>query len=126
MAGFYASQFRLPDGSGLVSPRMMPIRIDGSDLPNGTATTAGVDVGAGWCVARDDGANLVTITFNESVRQAPMVYASVSTANAVVDVITTSTTGITYTTVENDDTTSAVADADVDLFLLFFDTADVT
>jgi len=104
--------------------KVLPVQIDGSALTT-TSSSAGCLVGASAVNVKDDGSNTVTITFKETKRNAPMVFATAKATDTVVDAVTSSTTSVIYTTVQNDATGSAVADADVDLLLVWFDDSDV-
>jgi hypothetical protein len=102
-------------------PKVIGISIDGSALTTTTAD-AGVIGGLDICQAKDDGSNTVTITFREPLRNAEyQVVTQCHTADAVVDTVTKAAATITYTTVQNDATGSAVADADVDLIIFYND-----
>ncbi len=97
----------------------LPLKIDGSSLSTGTATTAGLVIGQDVCVALDNGSNQVTITFNEALQAAPLIYSAYSeTGNVLVQYVSSSTTTLVYNTVKSDDHTTGVADADVNLLLI--------
>ena len=100
------------------------IEIDGSALTTSLAT-AGVVIGKTFITAKDDGSNTVTIAFKRPLKRAPHVHASTYTADCVVRVTSRTTTGIEYITVQNDDTTTGVDDADVFLTLKCFESVDL-
>lgn len=95
------------------------IKIDGSALTT-TSATAGVTIGTKFCTAKDDGSDVVTITFNEALRNAPEVVATQAlTADCIVkpDAIATTTTTVVYSCVKISDGATAVNDADVVILL---------
>lgn len=94
------------------------LQVDGSALPNGTATNAGLTVGRDVAVARDDGSNAVTITFNEPLENAPLVFWSPITDNVEVKIVTNDGTTLAYTTVDSDSNGTGVNDADVNFLLV--------
>lgn len=96
----------------------LPISILGSGLPNGTATVDGVSLGKDVCVARDDGSNQVTITFNEALSNIPIVYWATVNDEVRVKLGTVSATQIIYTTVDWDSNGSGISDANVNLLLM--------
>lgn len=115
----------LADRELRLSNRMQPdsfdllyLSITGSLLPNGTATNAAFTMGKYVAVARDDGSNGVTITFNEPLRSTPiLVSSSVNTADGSIDPGVLSNTGFAYTSVKRSDH-SALVHADVTLTFL--------
>lgn len=100
----------------------LTLKIDGSELPNGTATSAALASGLGkeWAVARDDGSNTVTVTFNEKLPGVPIIKCvHAITADGALDETTASITAaqVVYDSVKKTDGT-ALADMDCVITLL--------
>ena len=108
-------------------PMQLQIQIDGSDLTT-TTGIAGVDVGADSVTAKDDGANIVTVTFRQAMRNTKyLVHIQAHKAGAPVEIkdLTKAAGSFTYTTVDGDSHGTAADDADTDILVTFYDTSSV-
>lgn len=107
-------------------PMQLQIQIDGSALTT-TTGIAGVDVGADSVTAKDDGANVVTVTFRQAMRNAKYLVHIQGTGTTPIDVktITKTAASFSYTTVDGGTSATAVDDADVDILVTFYDTSSV-
>jgi hypothetical protein len=112
------------NGVSNLNPREMLIEIDGSALTTSTAD-AGVILGLDNVQAKDS-SNTVTVTFRRALPNANYaVFIQEITADCKATVTSRTASAFTYTTVENDDTTSAKADADVMILVKYHDASFV-
>ena len=108
------------------SPRQMWFKVDGSAVTT-TSSSAGLVAGIRAADVKDDGANLVTITFKEGLSSVPLgaVFHPQDSAVPVVGRnVTLSKTAVTYTTVDGQDN-SAVNDVDGLLVIYYLEGVDV-
>ena len=101
------------------NPVVSCIEIDGSALTTTTAN-AGVIRGVEIAQAKDDGANIVTVTFRTPFRNSNYTVhiTPVATADALAVTITRAAGTLTYTTVKASDASTAVNDADVMILIV--------
>ena len=102
------------------NPRMVLLRVDGSDLTT-TSAAAGLDVGSAVATAKDDASNQVTIDFLQAFKSVPFVFWTPRTDNVEVKIGTLSATQLIYTTVDSDSNGTGVNDADVDFLIIAVD-----
>lgn len=94
------------------------IKVDGSAVTTSTAVT-GLTIGSKFCKIKD-ATEVVTITFNEALPNAPeVVGAQCLTADCIVkpNSIVTTTTTVVYSCIKISDGATAVSDADVVILL---------
>ena len=93
------------------------IKVDGSAVTTTTSAT-GLVIGSKFCKVKD-ATEVVTITFNEALPIAPLVFTECATADCIVkpDSLVTTTTTIVYSCINISDGSTAVSDADITLLL---------
>jgi hypothetical protein len=105
--------------------RVIPIRIDGSVVAGGTATTNGILEGKYHCTITENGSGDYTITFNQAFARVPTVLVT-----TITDVTTCRIKDIDATMVRIEqvgaDQTTPEADGDFHVLVVGFDTADQT
>lgn len=112
------------NGKSNLNPREMLIEIDG-DAVTTTTADAGVIVGLDYVQVKD-ASNVVTVTFRRPLRNANYgVFIQEITADCKAELTSRSTTSFSYTTVENDDSATGKADADVVILVKYHDASTV-
>lgn len=92
--------------------------IDGSEV-GATAGSDGLDArGATFCNISKSG-NTYTIAYKETWKQAPAVFIQPLTANGAANITTRSSSQLVFDSLERDDNTTAINDADFIIFFLF-------
>jgi len=104
--------------------RVIPIRLDGSVVAGGTATTNGILEGTRHVTVTENSSGNYTFTFNEPFKRIPVIMLT-----PVTDVTTVRLLGeptVSAFTVEQvgADQTTPEADADFHALVVGFDTAD--
>ena len=103
------------------------LKVDGSALDT-SSSTAGIIVGSTAVTAKDDGSEVVTITFDEPLRNAPIVIASQClSADCIIkpDSITATASSLEYSCYKISDASTAVNDADIVLTLVIPHGSDI-
>lgn len=103
--------------------RMIPLRIDGSDVGGGTLTTNGVLEGKTHVKITENSSGNYTITFNQAFHRTPVVTSMTATDVSTLRIIDVSKTMVQVEQVGADQTTP-LADGDFHLLVVGFDCAD--
>lgn len=98
-------------------------RIDGSAV-GATAGTDGLDGRGKFLCTISKATNVVTINWNSAFGDIPYVHfqPSAGQANTLVEIVTSTASQLVYQTVESDDNTSGVNDADLDVVVFGYNT----
>lgn len=97
-------------------PRMLAIKLDGTG-------TAALNEGANDAVLVDNGPGDYTLTFAKPFARTPVVVASALTADIIVQLFALSATAVQIKTFDSNGGPTAT-DADLDIIVLGWDTAD--
>ncbi len=103
--------------------RVIPLRIDGSDVAGGTATTNGILEGSHHCTITENSAGDYTVTFLVPFSRKPVVILTSATDVSTVWLKALSTTSFEVEQVGADQTTP-LADADWHALVIGFDSED--
>ncbi len=103
--------------------RMIPFRIDGSDVAGGTGTTDGILEGTFHGTITENGSGDYTITFNTPFARTPVVILTAITDVTTVRLKAVSTTSFTVEQVGADQDTPS-ADGDFHALVVGFDAVD--
>lgn len=103
--------------------RIIPIRLDGSDVAGGTATTNGILEGKYHVTVTENGSGDYSFTFNTPFSRTPVVLLTTITDVTTVRLKDVSTTGFTVEQVGADQTTPE-ADGDFHALVIGFDAVD--
>lgn len=97
-------------------------KIDGSAVTT-TSSSDGLD-GRGQAIAdiKDDGSNVVTITWKRKFVDVPYIYIQPLTDNGSANITTNDGTSLVLTCNERDDNTAALADQDYFIFVCGYET----
>lgn len=103
---------------------LLPIVITGASLTT-TSSANGVTVGADVVDAKDDGSNVITITFKEPLKQKPLIFVQTETADNHILVSAKSTTAFDLTSVQNDANGTGVNDPNLMILVVVVDDSDL-
>ncbi len=103
--------------------RLIPIRIDGSSVAGGTATTNGIEEGARHVTITENGSGDYTITFRTPFKRIPVVLLTTITDVTTCRLKAVTTDLFTVEQVGADQTTPE-ADGDFHALVFGFDAAD--
>lgn len=103
--------------------RIIPIRLDGSDVAGGSATTTGILEGGQHVLVTENSSGDYTFTFNTPFSRTPVVLLTSATDVTTVWLKAVSATGFQVEQVGADQTTPT-ADGDFHALVIGFDSAD--
>ncbi len=103
---------------------MHNMRVTGADVSASTPATTGLDGRGKFLCNISKSSNVVTIAWNVAFADVPYVFFQPSNgqANTLIQITSSSTTQLVYTTLESDDNTTGVNDANVDVFVCGYNT----
>lgn len=104
-------------------PRLIPLRIDGSEVAGGTDTTNGILEGSSSATITENSSGNYTIKFVPPFYRTPVVTSMTATDVSTLRIITVSADSVQVEQVGADQTTP-LPDGDFHLLVLGFDTAD--
>lgn len=102
---------RFPIWSSVPDQFIQTFQVTGASV-GASAGSAGLDTRGKFVCTISKSTNTVTINFLQGFAVAPKVMFTMLTDNCAVNISTLSTTQLIFTTVERDDNTSGVNDAD--------------
>lgn len=105
--------------------RVIGISIDGSAVAGGTLTTTGILEGGQHCKVTENSAGNYTITFNTPFARLPIVAAATFSDVSTLRIVAKTAATVQIEQVGADQTTP-LGDADFDLIVMGFDSADQT
>jgi hypothetical protein len=93
--------------------------VTGANISSSVQSSDGLDKrGQFLCTCKSNGANQVTVEFLSSYGDVPNIVPVPLTANVGVNLSSVTKSGFVYTTVERDDNTTPVNDADLTFFIV--------
>lgn len=103
--------------------RVIPIRVDGSEVAGGSGTTNGLLEGKFHCLITENSDGNYTIDFNTHFKRTPVVVCMTATDVTTLRIISVDETMVRVEQVGADQTTPT-ADGDFHLLVVGFDVAD--
>ena len=96
--------------------------VTGANVSSSTQSSAGLDNRGKFLCTCEKSSNVVTVEFISAYADVPNIVPVPLTANVGVDLSSVTKSGFVYTTVERDDATAPVNDADLTFFIVGLNT----
>ena len=120
------SQSSFPNQNGQPGFKYDIMTITGASVSSSEQSSDGLDKrGKFTCTCQSNGANQITVQWLSAYADVPLVVPVPLTANVGVNFISQTAQGFVYTTVERDDNTTPVNDADISFFIVGTNSASV-
>lgn len=113
------SNASFPNQNGQPGFKYDIMTITGTGVSSSAFGSGGLDKrGACTCTCKSNGANQISVNWISSYADQPLVVPVPLTANVGINFISQSASGFVYETVERDDNTAPVNNADVSFFIV--------
>lgn len=117
------SQVTFPNFSGQPGMKFNVMTITGASVSSSVQSSDGLDKrGKFTATCKSNGANQITVEWLSSYADAAYVIPVPLTANVGVNIISQDESGFVYETVERDDNTAPVNNANIQFFIVGFST----
>lgn len=120
------SQSSFPNQNGQPGFKYDIMTITGAGVSSSAFGSGGLDKrGQFTCQVKSNGANQISVNWLSAYNDTPVVVPIPLTSNVGINIISQSTTGFVYETVERDDNTTPVNNANVSFFIVGLNSTQV-